>query len=85
MLRERISEASGRSVRRSEEMLGKWWYSVKLTIPQPAPSSKTLRFCCIRSFSKTGSLDLEVYEGERFDMVCRYEEKVSPASLRMSC
>lgn len=70
MLSERISEASGRSVRRSEEMLGKWWCSVRLTIPQPAPSSRTWRFCCwIRSFSKIGSLDLDFLVGESRDTV----------------
>jgi hypothetical protein len=40
----RISEASGRSVRKMLEICGKRVASVIPTIPQPAPSSMTLRF-----------------------------------------
>jgi hypothetical protein len=39
----RISEASGRSVRRIWEVEGRMWESVMPTMPQPAPSSRILR------------------------------------------
>lgn len=53
--RSRISEASGRSVRIILLMLAdKECVSIKPTIPQPAPSSRILRYFLLRRFSRVG-------------------------------
>ena len=43
--RDKISDASGRSVKMIFEIEGRARESVRPTIPQPAPSSRTFRPC----------------------------------------
>jgi len=50
------------------------------TIPQPAPSSRILRFFFASSFSRFGNPGIEV-DGVSGDIVARYDETSKPASL----
>ena len=81
---ERISEASGRSVRVTCLRWGKEDARVMPTIPQPAPSSRTLRFGLCKACSRIGSFGV-LGEGLKGgdEREARYEEKTRPASLEI--
>lgn len=75
----RISVASGRSVRRIWEGVGRVCRSVIPTMPQPAPSSRILRLGCERVVSSIGRRGNDESMGRGREAM--YDDNTRPASL----